>query len=464
MAGYVWTREAATHSEDRKTRISPKESRRFTDREIAIVLRKASESEQIATEVGPVSVLDFGPPNTDRGHRTPVQCAPKKHQEVVGMMKMKMVVLGLALLPTAAMAQQTLEFGGRTWVSSSPDAKVEQFMGREALLLRNGGVFLEGVQFQNGVIEYDMATTGHRSFVGAAFRLREAPRTEYEQFYVRPHQTGRFDATQYTPEINGLAAWQLFPEFNAAVDIPSGEWIHVRLVVEGPRLEAYVGDSETPTLVVEHLRLDGSPGLVGLTSNFPEAGALELYPTAFSNVRIVMDEGPAEARAEEGIERAPGTIPAWSLSESHAGLAGALSDLDAAALGAMTWETISTDAMGRINVAEHRSFQPGARGGHVYARVNIQSDRAQTKQLNFGFSDRGLIFLNGSLLFSGNNTYRSRSLRYLGAMTVDNDAIFLPLVEGNNELVFVVSEAFGGWGLVARLADQDGVTVGPGTD
>ncbi len=380
------------------------------------------------------------------------------------MKMMKMAVLGLALLPAALHAQQTLEFDGRTWVSASPDAKVEQFMGREALLLRNGGVFLEGVEFQNGVIEYDMATTGHRSFVGAAFRLRETPRSEYEQFYVRPHQTGRFDATQYTPEINGLAAWQLFPEFNAAVDIPRGEWLHVRLVVEGPRMEAYVGDMEEPTLVVEKLRLDGGPGLVGLTSNFPEAGALDLYPTAFSNVRILIDESPAEPRTGAGLNVAPGTIAAWSLSESHAGLAGELRDLDADALGAMTWETISTDAQGRINIAEHRSFLPDARGGHVYARVNIRSDQPQTKQFNFGFSDRGLVFLNGALLFSGNNTYRSRSLRYLGAMTVDNDAIFLPLMEGDNELVFVVSEAFGGWGLVGRLADLDGITVGPGSD
>jgi len=44
-------------------------------------------------------------------------------------------------------------------------------------------------------------------------------------------------------------------------------------------------------------------------------------------------------------------------------------------------------------------------------------------------------------------------------MTVDNDALYLPLEEGDNELVFVVSESFGGWGLVARLADMEGITL-----
>ena len=50
-------------------------------------------------------------------------------------------------------------------------------------------------------------------------------------------------------------------------------------------------------------------------------------------------------------------------------------------------------------------------------------------------------------------------MRYLGAMTVDNDALYLPLEEGDNELIFVVSESFGGWGLVARLADTDGLNI-----
>lgn len=89
----------------------------------------------------------------------------------------------------------------------------------------------------------------------------------------------------------------------------------------------------------------------------------------------------------------------------------------------------------------------------------IESQVAQLKRLNLGFSDRASVFLNGSVLFTGDNTYRSRSQRYLGVMTVDNDALFLPLRRGQNELVFAVSEAFGGWGLIARLENLLGVKV-----
>jgi len=52
-------------------------------------------------------------------------------------------------------------------------------------------------------------------------------------------------------------------------------------------------------------------------------------------------------------------------------------------------------------------------------------------------------------------------------VTVDNDALYLKLNEGDNELVFVVSESFGGWGLVARLDKVDGITLtaeAPGRD
>jgi hypothetical protein len=98
----------------------------------------------------------------------------------------------------------------------------------------------------------------------------------------------------------------------------------------------------------------------------------------------------------------------------------------------------------------------------VLARVVIRSDSAQVKKLGFGFSDQGSIFLNGRILFSANNTYRSRSQRYLGVVTVDNDAIYLPLQEGENELVIAVSESFGGWGLIGRFADLDGISVETG--
>jgi hypothetical protein len=382
-------------------------------------------------------------------------------------MKMKMTMTlerttALALLLAVASpggCQTTFEFSGLKWTSTATDAVVEEYLGREALRMRSGAAVLPEVELRNGVIEFDVATTGHRSFVGAAFRLRQDPEVEYEHFYLRPHQTGRFDATQYTPEIGGLAAWQLYPEYNAPVDIPVGEWIHVRLALSGSRLEAWVGDAPDATLVVEDLRLGGEPGGFALTSNFPEAASLDLYPTAFSNVVVTPDDEAPATQAEETEEALPGTVTEWALSGSVPSDSRHVTTLLPETLEALSWDVVSADRQGRVNVAEHRRFAEGAREGRVYASVSLHADARRVVPLGFGFSDRGSVFLNGRLLFTADNTYRSRSGRYLGVLTVDNDTLYLPLEAGVNRLVFAVTEAFGGWGFVARLGETEGIRV-----
>jgi hypothetical protein len=360
---------------------------------------------------------------------------------------------------TPAAAQDELTFSGQAWTTSADDAVVEEYLGREALRLRTGAAVLSDRDFENGVIEYDVATTGHRSFVGVAFRLRETRRVEYEHFYLRPHQRGRFDATQYTPEVNGVAAWQLYPEYNAPVDVPTGEWVHLRIVVSGRRMEVWVGEAASPVQVVEDLRLDVAPGAVALTSNFPGADSLDIYPTAFSNFRITPLASPVASAEAPQPDPQSGLITAWSLSEAEPGEAAPVKALDPGHLATLAWDVVSTDAAGRVNVAQYRAFPQGARQGRVFARVRIRADRAGDVPMAFGFSDRGSVFLNGRLLFTGDNTYLSRSGRYLGIMTSDNDVLYLPLSAGDNELVFAVTEAFGGWGFVARLGETDGIRV-----
>ena len=58
------------------------------------------------------------------------------------------------------------------------------------------------VSFTNGIIEYDVAFTAKRNFIGVKFRQQDAKNSE--EFYIRPHQSGNPDANQYTPIFNGL--------------------------------------------------------------------------------------------------------------------------------------------------------------------------------------------------------------------------------------------------------------------
>jgi hypothetical protein len=95
--------------------------------------------------------------------------------------------------------------------------------------------------------------------------------------------------------------------------------------------------------------------------------------------------------------------------------------------------------------------QPGM---HVpYARTNIESDRDQVRKLEIGYSDDVSIFLNGQILYGGRSALSFRDPGFLGIVNTENDAVYLPLKKGNNELLLAVSELGGGWGFICRLTD-----------
>ena len=95
--------------------------------------------------------------------------------------------------------------------------------------------------------------------------------------------------------------------------------------------------------------------------------------------------------------------------------------------------------------------QPGMKV--VYARTTIASDRDQVKKLYIGYSDDVSVFLNGKILFRGRSAQNFRDPGFLGIISPENDAVYLPLKKGRNELMLAVSELGGGWGFICRLAD-----------
>jgi len=377
-------------------------------------------------------------------------------------MRRLIICLLFTAIPTTALSQQdaepdTLRFSDRTWTVAGGEVKVESYLGEEAALFRNGAILLPDLDFENGTIEFDVATAGHRSFVGVLFRYEG--RGNYENFYLRPHNSGRFDAMQYTPVFNGTSAWQLYPEYNASIDIPRDEWLHVRMEISGSRLRVYFDDAEEPALDVGKLRRDRSHGPIGISANFPAADEHEeLYPTAFANFTARPDGSPAvyDEIYTPGSDR---IVHRWAISPAFPAPDDSLTEIPEEILTADGWTIAVAETSGLLNLARHRAIPEGAQRGLVLARLLVESETDQMKKMNFGFSDAGTIFLNGQPVFSANNTYLSRSGRYLGVVTVDNDALYLPLRQGENELVIAVSEAFGGWGLIARFADLEGISL-----
>jgi hypothetical protein len=146
-------------------------------------------------------------------------------------------------------------------------------------------------------------------------------------------------------------------------------------------------------------------------------------------------------------ELEPGTVPAWMVSNIvREGVPPA---------AARTWTYLESEPTGLANLA--RVHPLGTTLNTVFARATLVARTAGTRALDLGFSDRAVVYLNGQPIFAGRDDYRSRDYRFLGSIGYW-DTLFLPLVEGNNELIVAVSESFGGWGLMARLHDSSGLT------
>jgi hypothetical protein len=137
---------------------------------------------------------------------------------------------------------------------------------------------VRGVKFRNGEIEADIAgmpgpgaNEGARGFVGIAFRGQSAER--YECFYLRPtngramDQLRRNHSTQYIshPEYTWDRLRRERPGmYESYVDLVSGEWTHVRIVVTGTKAQRYVNHSPQPVLIVNDLKHGDTEGGVAL--------------------------------------------------------------------------------------------------------------------------------------------------------------------------------------------------------
>ncbi len=352
---------------------------------------------------------------------------------------------------SAAALAQAIPFDSPRWELDPKSGAVVNHLGRQALRLKGGIATIRDAQITDGVIELDVAFSGDRGFMGVIWRVLD--RRNYEEFYIRPHQSGNPDANQYTPVFNGSPGWQLYhgEGFGAPVAYQNNQWTPVKIIVSGGQAEIYIGNMERPVLFAPELKHETRPGKVGLSAG-------NFAPGYFSNFRF--REG-APALKGQGSPRSakPNTIMSWTVSSTfdEKSLNGKhhLGNADKAGL---TWDRLACEPWGLANLSRLRARTRGA--DTVYARTTIVSDRDRVARLSFGYSDRVRVYLNDRLIYGGDNAYRSRDYRYLGTIGFF-DELFLPLAKGENHLWMAVSESFGGWGLLARFEDLEGIKISP---
>ncbi len=337
---------------------------------------------------------------------------------------------------------------------------VAQYQGRKSLLLDGGAAELSDFEIRDGVVDVDVATTANRGFFGIQFRIANDG-ADAEWIYLRQHKSGLPDAMQYTPVLNTGANWQIYngPGFTGAVDIPRDVWFHLRLEIVGAQAKLYVKDMDRPALVMDDLK------------SGVQKGALALYvltgATYFANFEV---RTTPDAPWERHLPPMPaGTLTKWRLSPSYDALKRNLErPLSRSESDAIQWQNVEAEPPGFVVLYRYReaphlkvSFehdfskrlepQPGMQV--VYARTSINSDRDEVKKLLIGYSDDVSVFLNGNILFRGRSAQNFRDPGFLGIVNPENDAVYLPLKKGRNELTLAVSELGGGWGFICRLED-----------
>lgn len=337
-------------------------------------------------------------------------------------------------------------------------AKADEYKGRKCLFLDGGAATLKDFEMRDGVVDVDVATPAARGFFGIQFRV-EGDNAEW--VYLRQHKSGAPDAMQYTPVLNTGLNWQIYngPGFTGAVEIPKDVWFHLRLEVKGAQAKLYVKDLDKPALVMNDLKTGIQKGQVAL--------AVLTGATYFSNFEV---RTTPDAPWERHAPHAPtGTIMKWSLSPSFDALARNL-ERAPTETDAIRWQDVEAEPPGFVVVNRYRESphprvtfandfskrlepQPGMKV--VYARTVIDSDREQLKKLYVGYSDDVSVFLNGRVLFRGRSAQNFRDPAFLGIINPENDAVYLPLKKGKNELMLAVSELGGGWGFICRLVDLE---------
>ena len=382
------------------------------------------------------------------------------------MKKTKKYFLGLCLIifvmltgcyqSSSVASNEIIPFDSNLWEIEASESRVEDYLGENSLFLKGGFATIKDSEFTDGIIEYDIAFGEQRGFLGHVWRLQDFG--NFEHFYMRPHQSGNPDACQYTTVYNNISSFQLdsgIEESSAMLTYPFNEWLHVKSIVSGKNAEIYVDDMEKPALVINELKRDIEPGKVGL---FVES---DLAPAHYANFSYTSTSNPPLKTEIKPPEKAPeGTVRSWLVSNSFQEqyLDNKYQLFIEEEKENLNWTKLVADNSGITNLSKIQGITDGK--NTVFARTKIVADRDTIKQLKFGFSDRVKVYLNGQLLYGGNDAVISRDYRFLGTVGLF-DELYLPLKAGDNELWMAVSEdEFRlGWGLIAQLENLQGVSL-----
>ena len=357
--------------------------------------------------------------------------------------------------------QQAIPMTSNTWRVAGTETDV-QFVRQEGFpdgiaVLKAGSIALNDVMFRDGTIDFDIKPLSE-DIPGIRFRMRGS--SDGEEFYIRslPDCRAENDCIQYSPVIHGFMLWNVYPEYQMRAPVDPKGWNHVRLVINGKRMNVFINDSTKPVLEVGEL-----------LGESPEGGIELSGPAAYANLVISPGKtnGLSAIPTFDALGTNPGIVHSWQLgglSALHYGTAPTYAERPQ---GSTSWQPVKSERFGILNLNRHfvASKEPPAL---TWVRTFVDSDQDQVKTVSLGWIGQAWIFLNGSSVTNGKNFYYPDSERRDpdGRLSLENGSFSLSLHKGRNEIVIALyssvhddarSRTAYGWALAMRFQDMHGI-------
>jgi hypothetical protein len=224
----------------------------------------------------------------------------------------------------------------------------------------------------------------------------------------------------------------------------------------------FVGDVREPQLVVPRLAREPAEGYLALRSLQPVGVDPAANAVGFADLVVRPGFIPYEFSRAAGVEEVgPDVIRRWEVSRAFVPASGPIRSLPDSVVRTAEWRTLQTDPTGLLVLNAQVPLPPGVRRWAALLRLTLTSAEPRTVVLELGFSDDVTVFLNGRAIMSGDQHYSFDSPRQEGVIGFHQGTAYLPLGRGPNEVVLAIADSFGGWGVMARLSQREGVGITP---
>lgn len=350
------------------------------------------------------------------------------------------------------LAAQQIPMTPDRWQFKTGQVKFEEYKSKTAMhLLHNKELaVLKDLAFTNGTIEFDWAPEDE-FFAAMYFRWKDTLETEC--FYLRVQAgiiPGAMQAVQYAPFIKGINLWDLLPHFQGPASFKKGEWNHIKLVISGARMLAYVNDMERPAIQVPRLEGNTSSGSLAFDGKGLIANLV---------VKADQTEGLTATEDFDPTYNDPRYLRQWSVSQATPLPAQQEPFFFLPPKIETTWAPVVAERRGLVNITRLYGGNNKDRK-MVWLKTKLRANVAQERLVALGFSDEIWVYLNGRLVYADKNLFGyPGSKPPLGRCSIENSSFRLPLVQGDNEVLVALAANFYGWGLIARLDLMSGIEV-----